>query len=194
MGDATVVAEANRRLAANDPLAAGGPLRSTILAVTARNVDAAGWERLRAQARAEGSPLVKAQLYRLLGSARDPALARRALDLALTDEPGATTSAGIISAVADEHPDLAFDFALGNREKVEGLVDISSRSRYLAGLGGASSDPAMIAKLENYAKRHLNPQSRGRVDVAIAAIRDRVRVRTTRLTDITRWLEAKARS
>lgn len=192
MGDETLVAEANRRLAAGDPLATGGPLRSTILAVAARNVDSAGWERLRAQARAERSPLVKAQLYNLLGTASDPALAQRALDLALTDEPGATTSAGIISSVAEVHPDLAYDFALANREKVEGLVDISSRSRYLAGLGGASADPAMIAKLDDYAKRHLTPQSRGRVDVAIASIRDRVRVRTARLPDITRWLEKKA--
>ncbi len=191
MGEAGVVGEANKRLAAGDPLATGGPLRSTILAVTARNVDSAGWERLRAQARSERSPLVKSQLYRLLGSAADPALARRALDLALTDEPGATTSAGIISAVADEHPDLAYDFALRNREKVEGLVDISSRSRYLAGLGGGSTDPAMVAKLEDFATRYMTPQSRGRVDVAIASIRDRVRVRTTRLPDITRWLEAK---
>jgi aminopeptidase N len=192
MGDRKVVAEANRRLAAADPLATGGPLRSTILGVAARNVDSAGWERLRAQARAERSPLVKDQLYKLLGTASDPALARRALDLALTDEPGATTSAGIISEVAKGHPDLAYDFAVRNREKVEALVDISSRSRYLAGLGGASSDPAMVAKLEDYAKRHLTPQSRGRVDVAIASIRDRIRVRTSRLPDITRWLEKKA--
>jgi aminopeptidase N len=192
MGDPAVVAEANRRLAAGDPLATGGPLRTTILAVNARNLDSAGWERLRAQARSERSPLVKAQLYRLLGNAADPALAQRALDLALTDEPGATTSAGIISSVANRHPDLAYDFAIRNREKVEGLVDISSRSRYLAGLGGGSANPAMVAKLEDFATRYMTPQSRGRVDVAIASIRDRVRVRTTRLPDITRWLEAKS--
>ncbi|HEX8573919.1 MAG TPA: M1 family metallopeptidase [Allosphingosinicella sp.] len=192
MGDKAVVAEAGRLLASDDPLATGGPLRSTILAVSARNLDSAGWERLRAQARAEPSPLVKAQLYRLLGTAADPELARRALELALTDEPGATTSAAIVSDVAKAHPDLAYDFAIRNREKVEALVDISSRSRYLAGLGSASADPAMVAKLEDYAKRHLTAQSRGRVDVAIAAIRDRVRVRTTRMKDISRWLERKA--
>jgi hypothetical protein len=72
---------------------------------------------------------------------------------------------------------------------VESLVDASSRSRYLATLGGGSADPAMIAKLEDYAKRYLNPQSRGRVDVAIASIRDRIRVRAARLPDISRWLE-----
>jgi aminopeptidase N len=50
----------------------------------------------------------------------------------------------------------------------------------------------MIGKLDDYAKRHLTPQSRGRVDAAIASIRDRVRVRATRLPDITKWLAKKA--
>jgi aminopeptidase N len=191
MGDRDVVNEVNRLLAAGDPIATAGPLRSTILFVSARNIDAAGWDRLRAQARAETNPLVKAQLYRLLGSARDPALAQRALDLALTDEPGATTSPGIIASVAGPHPDLAYDFALRHREKVEAMVDISSRSRYLPGLAGGSADPAMVAKLQDYATRYLTPGSRGRADVAIAAIQDRVRVRQSRLPDISRWLEAK---
>jgi aminopeptidase N len=193
VGDPAVVAEASRLYAAGDPLAAAGPLRTTILSVVAKNLDAAGWDRLRAQARAETNPLVKAQLYRYLGAVRDPALARRALDLALTDEPGATTSPGIVSAVAANHPDLAYDFAIANREKVEGLVDISSRSRYFAQLGAGSADPAMAAKLEDYATRYMTPESRRPADQAIAAIRDRVSVRKSRLPDITRWLEAKVR-
>lgn len=191
MGDRAVIDEASRLYAADDPIAAAGPLRSTILTVVARNLDAAGWERLRGQARAETNPLVKAQLYRLLGTNRDPALAQRALTLALTEEPGATTSAGIISAVSGEHPDLAFDFAIANREKVEALVDISSRSRFIAQLGAGSSDPAMIQKIEAYATRYLTPESRRPADTAIGGIRDRTRVRTERLPDITKWLEAK---
>ncbi|HEY0148349.1 MAG TPA: M1 family metallopeptidase [Allosphingosinicella sp.] len=191
MGDPKVVAEANRLYAAGDPLATAGGLRTTILSVVARNMDASGWDRLRAQARAETNPLVKASLYRLLGASRDPALARRALELALTDEPGATNSSGIVSTVASQHPDLAFDFALRNREKVEALVDTSSRSRYIAALGGGSADPAMIARIEDYATRYLTPESRRPADQAIGSIRERVRVRTTRLPDITRWFEAK---
>ncbi|MEA3060969.1 MAG: hypothetical protein QOJ94_750 [Sphingomonadales bacterium] len=191
MGDPAIVAEANRLYVANDPLAAAGPLRSTLLAVVARNVDSAGWERLHAQARAETNPLVKAQLYRLLGAAHDPALAQRALDLALTDEPGATTSSAMIAAVAAAHPDLAFDFAIRNRERVEPLVDSSSRSRFLPSLANGSSDPAMVAKVQDYAARYMTPQSRRPADQAIASIQDRVRVRQTRLPDISRWFEAK---
>ena len=51
-------------------------------------------------------------------------------------------------SVASVHPDLAFDFALRNRERVEPLVDASSRSRFLPGLATGSADPAMIDKLE----------------------------------------------
>src|SRR4051812_17255443 len=191
MGDPAVVAEANRLYAAGDPLATSGGLRSTILAVVARNIDAAGWDRLRAQARAETNPLVKASLYRALGAARDPALAQRALDLALTDEPGATTSSAIIGSVAAEHPELAFDYAVKNRTRVEPLVDTSSRSRFLPGLASGSADPATIAKLQDYATRYMTPQSRRPADQAIASIQDRVRVRQSRLPDITRWFEAK---
>jgi len=191
MGDPAVVGEARRRFAANDPSVAAGPLRETILGAVAYNADAATWQRLRIMARDERNPLVKGQLYQLLGFVRDEALARAALDLALTDEPGATNASQLISAVAEAHPDLAFDFALRNRERVEALVDVSSRSRYLAGLAAGSSDPAMIARLGAYAERHMTPQSRAPADRAIAAIRDRVRVREQRRPEISRWLEAR---
>ena len=50
---------------------ASGPLRQTILGIVAYNADAATWERLRTMARDERNPLVKVQLYQLLGGARD---------------------------------------------------------------------------------------------------------------------------
>lgn len=193
IGDPAVVAEANRRYNRNDPSATTGPLRGAILGIVAANVDAAAWDRLRGQARAERVPLVRAQLYRALGAARDEALARRALALALTDEPGATNSSAIVSAVAETHPELAYDFAIANRGAVEGLVDSSSRTRFFPGLASGSGNRATIAKLQDYATRYMTPESRRPADIAIAAIEDRARVRETRLPDITRWFEAKMR-
>lgn len=191
LGDPEVVREAMRRFAANDPSIVSGPMRQTLLGVVAYNADAATWDRLRAMARDERNPLVKGQLYGLLGGVRDEALARRALDLALSDEPGATYSSRLIGSVGGEHPDLAFDFALAHRERVEGLVDSSSRSRFVPGLGARSADPAMIDKLRDYAEHHMTAQSRAPADRAIAAIQDRLRVRRERLPDISRWLEAR---
>jgi aminopeptidase N len=89
LGDASVIAEANRRFAADktDPAAIPGPLRKAILGVVAQNADTATWDALHAQAQAEKSPLIRQQLYTLLATAQDEALASKALDLALTPEP-----------------------------------------------------------------------------------------------------------
>jgi aminopeptidase N len=166
-------------------------LRRTILAIVADNADAATWDALHAQARAETTPLIKDQLYGLLASARDPALAQRALELALSDEPGATNSAGMISYVAYEHPDLAFDFAVAHREQVDRLVDSTSRARYYPALGSGSRDPAMIGKLQAFAEAHIAPTSRRATDTAVAAIQYRRKVIEERLPQVTAWLERR---
>src|SRR4029453_18776717 len=158
LGDPGVVQEARRRFAAQatDPAAMPPALRKTILAVVARHADAATWDALHQAALVEKTPMVKDELYFLLSSAEDEALARRALELALTPEPGATTSAGMIARVAQEHPDPAFDFAIGHMDAVERKIDATSRSRYYASLARQSADPAMIGKLKAYATAHVS--------------------------------------
>jgi aminopeptidase N len=138
LADTGVIDAARRRYvaSASDPSAMPGSLRKVILGVVARHADAAAWDKLHAAARAEKTPLVKENLYLLLASAEDSGLARRALDLALTAEPGATISSGMIARVAEEHPDLAYDFALAHMAQVNDKVDASSRSRYYAGARG----------------------------------------------------------
>lgn len=188
-GNQDVVAEANRRYSTSDPSATSGPLRTTILGVVAWQADSATWDRLHSEAKEEKNPLVRQRLYELLGSSRDETLARRALELSLTDEPGPTNSSRIVSTVAQSHPDLAFDFAIANREKVEALVDFSSRSRFFPRLAARSSSATMVTKLEDYAQRFMTPESRKSADAAIAAIKDRIRVRDTRLKEVARWFQ-----
>jgi aminopeptidase N len=193
LGDASVIAEARRRYAAlaTDASAVPGPLRKTVMGVVAQHADAAMWDQLHAAARNETTPLVRDQRYTLLAATEDRALAMRALQLALTDEPGLTISAQMISEVAMRYPDMAFDFAIANLTKINDRVDASSRSRYLARLATGSSDPAMVDKLGAYAQANLAPGSRGDVEAAGAAIKDRIRVNAARLPEIDAWL-AKA--
>jgi aminopeptidase N len=195
LGDPTVIAEARRRFAAlaTDANAVPGPLRKTVMGVVAQHADAAMWDQLHAAARNETTPLVRDQRYTLLAAVEDRALAMRALQLALTDEPGLTVSASMISAVAMRHPDMAFDFALANLAKINERVDASSRSRYVARLASGSSDPAMVNKLSAYAEANLAPSSRGDVEAAIAAIKDRIQVNAARLPEIDAWLVKNAR-
>ncbi len=190
LGDPAVVAEARRRYAAreSDPAALPVPLRLPVLGVVARHADAATWEELHAAARAEKSPLVRDRYYELLASAEDPALARRALELALTPEPGATTSPNMITAVAQLHPDLAFDFALGHLDAVMEKVDAPSQTRFLPSLAERSTDPAMIAKINAYAAAHLPASARRDAETAAAGVAYRVRVRAERLPAIDAWL------
>jgi aminopeptidase N len=176
----------------HDPAAVPGPLRKPILAVVARHADAATWDQLHAAARSEKSPLLKNSLYDMLASVADKALARRALDLALSDEPGATNSAAMLSRVAQHHPDMAFDFALANIGKVNERVDASSRSRYFPRLASGSADPAMVGKVNAYAAANLAPTSRRDADTAVAAIKYRIKLRSERLPDIDAWLARNA--
>jgi len=191
LGDATVIGEARRRYAAmdKDPAAVPGPLRKTVLAVVAQHADPAAWDGLRTRARAETTPLLRDHLYVLLATTENKALAERALQLALTDEPGLTNSAAMISAVAQRYPDMALDFALANTAKINERVDASSRSRYFARLAMGSSNPATIDKLKGYAQASLAASSRGDVDAAIAAIQDRIKTNAARLPEIDAWLK-----
>lgn len=185
LGDRKVIDEARRRYA-SDAIPAG--LRKTVLAVVARHADAATWDKLHAAAQSEKTPLVKDELYSLLSSTQDEALARKALELALTDEPGATNSAGMIRSVSRLHPDLAFDFAVGHLEQINGKVDSTSRSRYYPGLAGGSLDPAMIEKIRAYAQAHVAAGSRRAADTAVANVAYRIQVREQRLPAVDAWL------
>ncbi|MBU1257797.1 MAG: ERAP1-like C-terminal domain-containing protein, partial [Alphaproteobacteria bacterium] len=189
MGDKAVVAEANRRFAAlaSDPAALDGPLRNVWLAIIAKNADQATWDKLRAMAKGAKTDLEKSSLFALLGAAKDEKLGQQALDLALTDEPGKTTSAAIIAQVGAEHPMLAVDYVLAHRAQYEALIDVSARSQALARLGGGSADTAMATKLDAYATQYLTPESRKVVDRSIAAIKTRIETRNRLKAPLAAW-------
>ncbi len=195
LGDESVLAEARRRFAASetDPNALPADLRRTVLGIVARNADAATWDKLHAMAKAETSSMIRDQYYSLLAIAKDKALAQKALDMALTDEPGATNSAGMIRAVAGEYPDMAFDFAVAHREQVDQLVDSTSRSRYYPGLGGGSDKPEMVQKLKDFADKYIAPTSRRDTETAIAGIETRIKLNAARRPQIDAWLKKNAK-
>ena len=191
-GDRSVAAESKRLFAAwqTDPNAIPGSLKSTWLRAIARDATPAEWDALHAKAKSATSAVERQTLYSLLGRTRDEALARRALDLALTDEPGKTVSAGMITAVAGDHPRMAVDFVLAHLSQVNQLVDISGRSRFLQGLAQGSGDMTLIPTLETYAKANLSETDRAPINRAIDRIRyDAAKNRRT-APEIAAWLQA----
>lgn len=192
--DPSVTAESRRLFAAwqSNPNAIPGSLKTTWLNLIARNADQATWDAIRAKARIATGFAERTSLYQLLGAARDEALARRALDIALTDEPGKTTSSGIITAVAGEHPRMAIDFVLAHLAQVNQLVDISGRSRFMGRLAGRSTDASLIPTLQAYAKANLAAPDRKPIDQAIAHIQFDAGKLPRERTEVAAWLRSHA--
>ncbi|QDE38353.1 M1 family metallopeptidase [Luteibacter pinisoli] len=186
LGDAKVVAEARSRFEKNSM---PPELRKTILGVVATNADAATWDKLHEQAKAEKTPLVKDRLYGMLSAARDNALAQRALDLALTDEPGATNSASLIRGVSRLHPELAFDFAVAHKAQMDKFIDSTSTSRYYPAIAGMSMDKATIDKVKAFSAKYIAEGSRRDAETTVTTIQYRMMVRDQRLPAVDAWLK-----
>jgi aminopeptidase N len=191
MGEPAVLEQARTRFArlAQDPAALNGPLKTTWLTVAGRAATPSEWTMLAEIAAKSTSTTEKQALYQQLGGVADPALAQRALDLALTGEAG-TTSSRIISAVANEHPELAFDFAIANRERVEQLVDNSARARYFANLAQDSRDQAIFERLARL--RADTPEDERRaIDQVVASLRQRFASEPRLRQQIGSWLAGR---
>ena len=131
--------------------------------------------------------MAKNEYIRLLGQARDSALAVRALELVKGDVLTAQQKPTILRAVAGEHPDLAFDFAVTNADLVNGLIETNSRAGFIVGLGAGSNDPAMPGKIAAYAARNLPEASRGGAKRALAAIAVRRAAADRLRAGVTAW-------
>jgi aminopeptidase N len=192
MGDPAVVGEAKRLFAAwqSDPNAIPGSLKTTWLQVVARNADQATWDAIHARAKVSTNALERTSLYQLLSIAHDDTLAQRALDLAMTDEPGKTTSAGMITGVSGSHSRMAIDFVLAHLAQVNQLIDISGRSRFMQRLAGGSDDTSLIPILQNYANANLAATDRKPVDQAIAQLQFRASTQPRIRTEVAAWLAA----
>ncbi|MXO65840.1 M1 family metallopeptidase [Altericroceibacterium endophyticum] len=171
----------------DNPQALDGPLKTTLLAVAARNASAEEWTMLANLAAKSNSAVERSTYYRLLGASKDKAIAQQALDLALTDKPGKTVSASIITSVAQNYPELAFDFIRANQDRVDELVDNAGRSRFITRVVSSSDEPTMLTKLEAY-RSTLDADEAKPVDKAIAALRQRIAAAPKMRAGIKAWL------
>lgn len=190
--DPAVLAEAKRLFDAwqTNPDAIPGSLKETWLLVVARNANTTTWDALRAKAKATTGATERASLYELLGSTQDEALARRALDLALTDEPGKTVSSGMIASVAALHPRQAINFMIAHLPQVNPLIDASSRSRFVQQLAQYSADESIIKTIEDYAAKNLGESDRAPIRRATDRIRFDVEKRRRIAPQVAEWLRS----
>jgi aminopeptidase N len=186
--DAVVVALARGRFERGE----GSPQeRHSALWVTASHADPGTFEALLGRARKATDPLEKLQLFQALGSVSDPALARRMVDVALSDQVPAGAGPRILGILATRHPDLLWE-AVAPRLDDPGLpFETDTRWDLAIRIASGSADPQRIADLEAYAARSVPAAARRPFLGAIASIRRNERVRSEVLPEIDRWIEAR---
>ena len=153
MGDPVVVAEARRRFAllAQDRTALDGELKGTWLSIIARNANEAEWDFLRKFTLSSTDSTERKLFARNLGTVKDDALAKKALELAMSGEVEPDEGLRIINSVAAGHPDMAFNYLFPRQDQLDPMLEDVSRPGYLAGLARTSDDPAMLARVEGAA-------------------------------------------
>jgi len=187
LGDEAVIAEARRRVRGAETLPAS--IRTAVIGVYASNATTADYDALLAQARAASDFVEQRRLWRLLASASDPALAHRTLALTLGEEIPRQLRTQVIASVAGAHPRLAWEFLVQNRTAIEAMLDPLQRLEFPTGLASISSDPAMVAELEAYA-RDFPEGARPTVAAATAAIRLRAETISERMPAVEGWIAA----
>lgn len=190
MNDPAVVAEARKQFAQfeKDPSSLSGDRRRNVLAIVAAHADSKTWNALRTMARTTHNSLEKRELYTLLGRAQDPALAQKALAIALTNEAPTTFRPAIIASVSRHFPDNAFDFVQTHLDAVNAALEPDSRNSFAPHLIAGSVAADAPAKLEAFAKKHIPAGARGDVTKAEAALAFTRRIRTQRLPEASQWL------
>jgi len=192
-GDTHVLAEVDKAFAGElEQLDADH--REAVLAVVAARADARTWEQLHGRALAAATEVEKADGYELLGLARDPALAQRALALAISGEPPTTVASRLLRAVGRTHPDLALDFISGHWAQVEPLFGEGAGATIAARFFDTGADAALLPRLDAFVHAHVPPATRERIVKNAAVIRYRATVRAQRLPEADRWIAAHAPS
>jgi aminopeptidase N len=169
------------------PESVSGAIRLTALPIAAYAADTKAWDVLHERAKAEKGPVAKRLYYGYLGAVADPDLAKRALAIALTDEAPVPIRSSIIRAVAGEHPDMAFNWAVANAKAVNAILEESSRPGFIPELAGGSTEAKIADAVMAYANKALPPGARGDAITAASLVRYRANVRASQSTAIGAW-------
>jgi aminopeptidase N len=174
-----------------DPAAVSPDLRPAIFAVVGRYADAETWEKLHAFGLKTTSIEEKQNYYEALGSALDPKLMQRALQISLSDELPTSRASYLVPFVAreGERADIVWDFAKANMKALLAKQDALGVNSYAAGLFNFFSDAKDETELEAYAKSDLPPASAIHVARAIDEIGFRAEFKQRLISQFSAWVK-----
>ncbi len=163
LGDRSVIAEAKRRFAAllKDPRSLDANLRGPVIFIAGRWADSTIWNQLRTLAHKATSTEERVRYYVALAAAIDPALAKEALALTLTDEVPNEIANGIMMEVAaGEHPQMAFAFVKAHFDALSAKRGPYFRSFFMSSLMSHFAERKYAEELARFAPAHETPGGR----------------------------------
>ena len=194
-GDEDVIAGARERFKKflADPNMLLPDLRPAVLNVVGRYANQETWNKLHELGLKTQSVEEKGNFYHAMAAALSPELAKRTLPLSLTDELPASRAIFLIALVAraGEQPEIAWDFAQANREKLDAKLSAVNAVRFVPYLMRGFSDPQRATELETYAQRYMPPGAKSEVEKAAEEIRFNADLKARIIPEIHKWLSRK---
>jgi aminopeptidase N len=194
LGDSAARAEALRRFqgADKDPLLISGGMRQAIVNAVGMSADAKTLDELLARA-AKSTDSAESQMY-LLAAARvlDPALAKRVLDLTLTDAIPAPLVGNMLRQVAESHPVPTFDFVTSKYASVGARLESFARVGVAQGVASNAVDVSLLPRLEKFVTEQVGDAGRASLNRARSIVTFSDEVRRERLPQVDTWLRTHA--
>src|SRR6266576_653201 len=194
-GDEDVIAGAREhfRKFVADPNALPPDLRPAVLNVVGRYADQKTWDKLHELGLKTLSIEEKGNFYDAMAAALSPELAKRTLPLSLTEELPASQAVFLVIevATAGEQPEIAWDFAQANREKLDAKLSAYLAARFVPNVMRGFSEAQRATQLETYAQKYMPAGAKGGVEKAAEEIRFNADFKARIIPEIHKWLAQK---
>src|SRR3954468_7848321 len=195
LGDEAIIAEAKRRFAGflHDPQSLPAALRDSVTHVVGITADRAMYDTLLTLGRKSTVTNERLRYYFAAAAARDPALARATLDLALSDEVPSTIVTGLIGSVASsgEQPELAWDFLQKNYDALFAKQGPQFRDQFIANFMTNFSDEGNAAELAAFAPVQVTSGGRVMAGRAQEVIKISADLKTRALPAVDTWIRER---
>ena len=179
-----------------DSSAVSPDLRRPILSVIGRYADEAAWQKIHQLGLATTNIADKQNDYDALACATDPVLAKKTLQIALTNELPTSRAIFLVGKVAlySDHPDMAWPFARENMKALRAKLDALGAATYAPGLFTFFSDLKYVDELKSYAKASQPELNAREVAKAVDEIQVRAELKERLGRQFTAWAESRKKN
>jgi aminopeptidase N len=176
-----------------DPNILPPDLRPALLDVVGRYANPQMWDKLHELGLKTQSIEEKRNFYHAMAAALNPELAKRMLPLSLTDElpPAQAIFLVIWVAMVGEQPEIAWNFAQANREKLDAKLSAVAVVRFVPYLMRGFSEAQRANELETYAQKYMPAGTKSEVEKAAEKIRFNADLKARIIPEIHKWLSQK---